>query len=133
MAVKLAELSPAKPWFVYMLLCRGGCVYVGVTPDLVVRMHKHRAGTGAKFTRSHPPERFLGAKCFGSKGEALSMEYQVKRLRSAQKRALALAWTRAEVLPGLAAIRKAAAPARVRLRTGSVDQASRRRAGSFLR
>jgi putative endonuclease len=85
-------LKPDRPWFVYLLLCRGDRLYVGVTTQLAVRMRKHRSGTGAKFTRSYPPERLLAAKCFPSKGAALSMEHQVKQLSAAQKRALASVW-----------------------------------------
>jgi len=87
------DLLRAKPWFVYLLLCRGGCVYVGVTPDLVARVRKHRAGTGAKFTRSHPPESLLAAKVFTSRSEAQSMEHQVKQMTALAKRALASGWS----------------------------------------
>jgi putative endonuclease len=77
---------------VYLLVCRGGRLYAGVTPDLVARMRKHRAGSGAKFTRAHPPESLLAAKAFASRAAALSMEHQVKRLSAAAKRALAASW-----------------------------------------
>ena len=87
-----AEVVVEQPWFVYLLECRGRRLYTGVTPDLPARMRRHRAGTGAKFTRGHPPERFLGATRCASQCEALSMEYRVKQLRPAQKRALAQAW-----------------------------------------
>lgn len=81
-----------RPWFVYLLLCRGDRLYAGVTPELALRMRKHCAGTGARFTRSHPPERLLAAKCFASKAAALSMEHQVKQLSALQKRELASVW-----------------------------------------
>lgn len=81
-----------RPWFVYLLLCRGNRLYAGVTPDIEQRMHKHRSGTGARFTRSHPPERLLAAKRFDSKAAALSMEYRVKQLSAGEKRRLARLW-----------------------------------------
>lgn len=84
--------SNDKPWFVYLLVCRGNRLYAGVTPDLVARMRKHRSGTGAKFTRSHPPEVLLAAKLFASRAAAQSMEIQVKGMSAAAKRALALTW-----------------------------------------
>ena len=83
-----------KPWFVYLLLCRGGRLYAGVTPDLLARMRKHRAGTGAKFTRAHPPESLLAAKRFSSRASALSTENQIKRLSASQKRDVAAMWSR---------------------------------------
>lgn len=94
-----------KPWFVYLLACRGGRLYAGVTPDLVARMRKHRSGTGAKFTRGHPPESLLAAKLFSSKGEALSMESQVKQMSAAAKRALAGIWAQEfEIGPDVRAV-----------------------------
>jgi putative endonuclease len=91
-----APESPAcvdeRPWFVYLLLCRGDRIYAGVTPDLARRLGQHRAGTGARFTRSHPPDRLLAAKRFASRGAALSMEHQVKQLTAARKRVLASVW-----------------------------------------
>lgn len=87
-----ADAEPEKPWFVYLLACRGGRLYTGVTPDLVARMRKHRSGTGAKFTRGHPPEALLAAKQFASKAAALSMEFEVRQLSAAAKRELARSW-----------------------------------------
>lgn len=91
-AVDTGALSET-PWFVYLLVCRGGRLYAGVTPDLAARMRKHIAGTGAKFTRSHPPESLLAAKSFSSRSEAQSVEHQVKQMTASGKRALASAWT----------------------------------------
>lgn len=65
-----------------------------MTADLVARMRKHRAGTGAKFTRGHSPESVLAAKSFPSKAAAVSMEFEVKQMSAAAKRVLALAWSR---------------------------------------
>lgn len=85
---------PEKPWFVYLLECRGGRLYAGVTPDLAARMRKHRAGTGAKFTRGHPPQSLLAAKPFPSRAAALSMEFAVKKMTAAAKRVLLTTWAR---------------------------------------
>lgn len=82
-----------RPWFVYLLRCRGGRIYAGVTPDLPARLRKHRSGTGAAFTRINPPEALLAAKLFPSKVSALAVEYQVKQLSAPQKRGLASTWS----------------------------------------
>lgn len=89
---QLRDAVPERPWFVYLLVCRAGRLYAGVTPDLVARMRKHRSGTGAKFTRGHPPESLLAAKSFASKSEAQSMEFEVKQMSAAAKRELAVRW-----------------------------------------
>ena len=88
------DRSPDKPWLVYLLACRGGRLYTGVTPDLLVRMLKHRSGRGARFTRAHPPESLLAAKSFPSRGAAQAMEFEVKRMSAAAKRVLAVTWSR---------------------------------------
>lgn len=82
-----------RPWFVYLLQCRTGRIYTGVTPDLAKRMKAHASGRGAMFTRLNQPDMLLAAKLFASKGAALSMELQVKSLPRAQKLVLASAWT----------------------------------------
>ena len=41
-------------WWVYMLRCRDGSLYTGVTTDVERRFAQHRSGTGAKYTRAHP-------------------------------------------------------------------------------
>ena len=93
-AVVEPDLVPERPWFVYLLSCRGDRIYTGVTPDLVARMRKHRLGTGAKFTRGHPPESLLAAKLFASKAAAQSMEFEVKQMSAIGKRVLALTWSK---------------------------------------
>jgi len=81
-----------QPWFVYLLKCRSGRIYTGITPDLAKRMRAHCTGRGAMFTRLNQPDELIAAKLFPSKGAALSMEYQVKQLSRPQKLVLASSW-----------------------------------------
>ena len=90
---------PARqPWFVYMLACRGGRIYTGITPDVLARYAKHRAGKGGAFTRGHPPQRILAAMRCASRGAALKLEYALKQLAPADKRR----WARAHPWRGRA-------------------------------
>ena len=82
-----------RPWFVYLLECRNGRIYTGVSPDYERRIAAHRAGKGAAFTRINPPQRLLAVKAFGDKREAMRVEAQVKRLRRPQKLQLAQEWS----------------------------------------
>ncbi|MDR3389359.1 MAG: GIY-YIG nuclease family protein [Rudaea sp.] len=82
-----------RVWFVYLLLCRNGHIYTGVTPDLERRITAHRNGKGAKFTLGNPPERVLAIKPFTGKIAAMRMEVQVKRMRRARKLELAAGWS----------------------------------------
>jgi putative endonuclease len=82
----------SQPWFVYLLECRSGRIYTGVTPDIVARMTKHNNGSGAMFTRLNRPEKLLAVRPLPGKVEAMRLEYQVKRLSAAHKRFLASRW-----------------------------------------
>lgn len=74
-------------WSVYMLRCRDGSLYTGVTMDVERRFAQHRAGTGAKYTRSHPPEAVVYRETLPDKPAALRRELAIKRLdRSAKLR-----------------------------------------------
>ncbi|HJU49841.1 MAG TPA: GIY-YIG nuclease family protein [Pseudogulbenkiania sp.] len=78
-------------WFLYMLECRGGSLYTGITTDVARRYAAHAAGKGARYTRLHPPERVALVLAFDNKSAALKAEYAVKQLSAAQKRALCAA------------------------------------------
>lgn len=81
-------------WWLYLLACRDGRTYAGIATDVAARFTTHRNGKGAKFTRSNPPVRVLGAQAFASKSEALKAEAALKRLDRTEK----LAWARERAL-----------------------------------
>ncbi len=72
-------------WWVYLLMCRDGRTYAGVATDVAARFAAHSSGKGAKFTRSNPPVRVLGAQSFANKSEALKAEAALKKLDRAQR------------------------------------------------
>jgi len=71
--------STAETWWVYMLLCRGGRYYVGISNDVISRYRAHQRGKGAMFTRLNPPEQLVAAAPIGTKIEAMRVEYALKR------------------------------------------------------
>jgi putative endonuclease len=77
-------------WWLYLLLCRDGRTYTGIATDVAARFAAHSSGKGAKFTRSNPPVRVLGAQAFASRSEALKAESGLKKLHRTKK----LAWAR---------------------------------------
>jgi len=77
-------------WWLYLLLCRDGRTYAGIATDVAARFAVHSSGKGAKFTRSNPPVRVLGAQAFSSRSEALKAEAALKRLSRAER----LSWAR---------------------------------------
>ena len=77
-------------WWLYLLVCRDGRTYAGIATDVEARFAAHSSGKGAKFTRSNPPVRVLGAQAFASKSEALKAEAALKKFDRTEK----LAWAR---------------------------------------
>lgn len=76
-------------WWVYLLECRGGRIYTGIARDVELRVRAHAAGTGARFTRAHPPQRLLASFQLPGHGDALRVEAAIKRLSPAAKREVA--------------------------------------------
>ena len=53
-------MKAAKPWYLYLIECIDGSIYTGITVDLDARYAAHKDGSGARYTRSHPPATLLG-------------------------------------------------------------------------
>lgn len=96
-------MKPPSSWFVYLIECRDGSLYTGIAVDVARRYAKHVAGTGARYTRSHPPLRLLGQCAYPDRSEATIAEYRIKQLTARGKRALCDTWAASAgnpVLPG---------------------------------
>ena len=78
-----------RPWFLYLLECVDGSIYTGITVDLEARYAAHVNGTGARYTRSHPPLRLLASEVYADRSAASRAEHRVKQLSAAEKRDLA--------------------------------------------
>lgn len=76
------------PWFVYLLECRDGSIYTGIATDVERRYAMHVAGKGARYTRAQPPMRLLASFEFDDRAKASRVEYAIKQLSPAQKRAI---------------------------------------------
>ena len=76
-------------WFVYVIECADGSLYTGIATDVERRYREHVAGTGARYTRSHPPARLLACFSHPDRSSALKAEAAIKKLTPARKRALA--------------------------------------------
>lgn len=73
---------------VYLLRCRDGSLYTGITNDLARRLAAHRAGKGSAYTRSRRPLRLAYRETAPDRGAALRREAAIKRLPRRQKLAL---------------------------------------------
>lgn len=72
-------------WFVYVLQCRGGTLYTGVTNNLDKRLEEHRQGRGAKYTRGRTPIELLGALEVENRSVAQVEEYRIKNMKRPAK------------------------------------------------
>lgn len=77
-----------KSWYVYILECRDGTYYTGITDNLPRRLAAHNDGRGAKYTRGRGPVTLLYRESCPDKSMALRREIQIKRLTRREKEEL---------------------------------------------
>ncbi len=77
-------------YFVYIIRCKDDTLYTGITTDIERRFREHsgEAANGAKYTRSHRPERIEAVWKCPDRSAASKLEYALKKLRRPQKIAL---------------------------------------------
>lgn len=75
-----------KPWFVYILRCKDGSLYTGITDSVKKRLAAHRSGKGAKYTKGRCPLTLHYVEQCQTKGDALRRELEIKALRPSEKR-----------------------------------------------
>jgi len=76
-------------WFVYILRCRNGSLYTGISTDIDRRLQEHRSGKrGARALRGNWPERVVFSCVLRSRSDAQRLEYRIKQLTRQQKQAL---------------------------------------------
>lgn len=75
-------------WFVYILRCGDGALYVGETNNLDLRLAKHNNGSACAFTASRRPVRLAYSEAHATRAAALARERQLKRWRRTKKEAL---------------------------------------------
>lgn len=72
-------------WFLYLLECKNGAFYAGITTDVAARYAKHLAGKGAKYTRANPPVRVLAQREYENRSQASKAEWTLKALPRGEK------------------------------------------------
>lgn len=80
--------TPEPAWQVYILRCNDGTLYTGCTSDMTRRLASH-ARRKVKYTRGRLPVELLYQEAAHGRGAALSREAAIKKLRQAEKLALA--------------------------------------------
>ncbi|GAC65053.1 GIY-YIG nuclease family protein [Edwardsiella tarda] len=75
-------------WYLYILRTATGALYTGITTDIARRLAQHQSGRGAKALRGKGPLTLVFQAAITAHGEALRVEYRIKRLSKKQKERL---------------------------------------------
>lgn len=72
-------------FFLYILECADGSLYIGHTDDLDRRMEQHDQGNGSSYTATRRPVKLIHTEAFETRYEALTMERKLKGWSRAKK------------------------------------------------
>ena len=74
-------------WFLYLIRCKHGRLYTGITTDVERRFEEHNSSDkkGSKYLRGKAPLELVMKKKIGSRGMALKIEAEVKKLSKIKK------------------------------------------------
>jgi putative endonuclease len=84
---KAAKKKAASKWLLYVLRCRDGSYYCGITNDMDRRLAQHNAGTGARYTRGRGPVELLRTWRHPDRSSASKAEFAFKALTRSEKEA----------------------------------------------
>jgi putative endonuclease len=90
MREKRSIARKGEPWFLYILRCKDGTLYTGITKDLDRRLKMHSEGRASRYTRTRRPVRLLYHENCRSRADALIRECKVKAFPRKKKEALSL-------------------------------------------
>jgi putative endonuclease len=74
-----------EQWFLYILECRDGTLYTGITKDLERRFAQHNAGTASRYTRVRRPVKCVYNELCNTRTAALVRECEVKEMTRGEK------------------------------------------------
>ncbi len=75
-------------WYVYILQCKDGSFYCGITNNLEKRLLAHNSGKGSKYVHSRGGGNIVYKQKFKSKSKALIREAEIKKLSRIKKELL---------------------------------------------
>lgn len=77
-------------WWVYLLKCRGGSIYTGISTDVERRVAEHNAGTGSKALRGKRPVKLIYSEKSPNRSKAQKREAEIKSWPRAKKKLLVI-------------------------------------------
>ena len=75
-------------WYIYLIRCRSGTLYTGITTDVERRFAEHCSGRGAKALRGKGPLALVLKQRVGDKSRASKLEASIKQLPKSAKEEL---------------------------------------------
>lgn len=92
--------TASSPWTVYLLRCRDGALYTGITTDLTRRLAEHGGvgGRGARALRGRGPLQVAYQAQVTDRALASRVEHLIKRLPKRDKESLVARQPRAPAL-----------------------------------
>ena len=75
-------------YYVYILECKDGTLYTGITTDVKRRFREHSLGKGGAYTRSKKVKKVLYTQKYPDRSSALKREAEIKSWRRDKKLSL---------------------------------------------
>lgn len=72
-------------WWLYLIECKNGAYYAGISNDVAARYAAHVTGKGARYTRANPPRKLIGSRAYPDRASAARAECKIRRLPREQK------------------------------------------------
>jgi putative endonuclease len=66
-------------YFVYLLKCGDGSIYIGITTSVERRFQEHKSGKGGAYTRAKKAVKILYSEKFRTRSKASKREVEIKR------------------------------------------------------
>ena len=78
----------AEQWTVYILRCKDGTLYTGITKDIKRRVKQHTDGKGSKYTQTRRPVKMVYKENLMGRANALVREAEIKHYSKGKKEQL---------------------------------------------
>jgi len=69
----------SRMYLVYLIECRDGSLYTGITTDIARRLREHKAGKASRYTSSKGVVRMVYSEPQPDRSSALKREAEIKR------------------------------------------------------
>ena len=72
-------------WIVYILECRDGSFYTGITNNFKKRLEMHISRNGSKYLRGRLPVKLIYKESLSNRSQASKREIEIKKLNKKEK------------------------------------------------